>query len=101
MRALYPGTGFIVDRLPLKAMKDLDRGSFLMRLDRNGKYAMTDKNRSWIEASPIMRTLRDEERARVRLFAETFADTEGRSKRMRERAVALACELRESGLPPE
>lgn len=101
MQNLYPGVQFIVDRLPLKAMKDLDRGSFLMRLDRNGKYAMTDKNRSWIEASPIMRVLRDEESARVRLFTETFGDTHGRTKRMRERAIALACELRESNLPPE
>lgn len=99
MRDAYPGTRFILDRLPLKAMKDLDRGSFLMRLDQNGKYSMTDKNRSWIEASPIMRILRDEERASVRLFAETLADPQGRSKRMRETAIALACKLREDAKP--
>lgn len=99
MRQSYPDERYLIDRLPLKAMKDLDHGSFLMRLDRHGKYSLTE-NRSWIEASPIMRTLRDNERSRVRLFVEINDSNRERSKQMRAKASALVCELRETDPKP-
>ncbi|MCK9360795.1 HD domain-containing protein [Patescibacteria group bacterium] len=100
MQKAYPGERFIIDKLPLKAMKDLDRGAFLMRLDRRGKYSFT-KNRSWIEASPIMRVLRDEERSRVRLFMETENRHLDRTDPIRDAAIALVRDLRETYPMPE
>lgn len=100
MQKAYPDVRFIVDKLPLKAMKDLDRGAFLMRLDQFGKYSFT-KNRSWIEASPLMRTLRDEEQSRMRLFMEVDERHRGRTGPIREKTIALATELRETHPTPE
>lgn len=100
MRVHDRDANYLIDRLPLKAMKDLDRGSFLMRLDREGKYSITE-NRSWIEASPLMRTLRDEEQSRVRLFVEIDEPRRPRSKQLRELANAEACKLRDRPPKPE
>ncbi|MDQ7814872.1 MAG: hypothetical protein RDU25_03670 [Patescibacteria group bacterium] len=68
MSKAYPDERFIVDRQPLKAMRDLERGAYLLSLDEEGKYACDVNGDSWLEASPIMRTLKEEEESVVRLF---------------------------------
>ncbi len=100
MREFYPNERFVQNRHPLSPVKDLEHGSSLARLNREGKYALT-KGRSWIEASSIMRTLSNEDPAHVRLYMET--DESGRSlaKRAREYAIAQMCELRETYPKPE
>ncbi len=70
LAVLHPDKRFIVDRLPLKATKDLDRGALLLVVDTNRKYSREPNAESWIEASPIIRTLRNDELATVRLFVE-------------------------------
>jgi len=100
MKRRYPEERFILDRKALEAMKDLEHGSYLVRMDRNGKYSLAEK-RSWLEASPIMRTLRDDERSCVRLYMETHGPERSHAKRMREEAIALVCELRETCPIPE
>lgn len=100
MEGRHPGERFILDQVPLEAMKDLDQGSFLVRPDRNGKLSLTEK-RSWFEASPIMRTLRDEEQSRIRLYVEADERPGGRGGKLREETIALMCELREISPKPE
>lgn len=100
MRRLYPNECFVQDRYPLDPVKDLDHGSLLVRLNRDGKYALTE-GRSWIEASSIMRTLQKEEPAHVRLYMETDSSDHSFSKHLRERAITLMCELRETYPKPE
>lgn len=100
MREAYPDAAFIVDRMPPgrgNPMKDLMRGAYLMRIGPDGKYRVSADNRSWIESSPIMRMLRDEEQSRIRLFVECSDNRLTRP--MREHAIALATRLREGPLP--
>lgn len=102
MQRLYPDASFIVDRMPAgrgNPLKDLDRGAYLMRLDPDGKYRVSAGNRSWLESSPLMRTLHDDERTSTRLYVEC-ADKRI-TRPMRQRAIALASELREAKPPPE
>lgn len=96
LQEAHPGRRFILDRQPLRAMKDLERGARLLDLDENGKYSVRTDGRSWLDASPIMRTLRDEERSHIRLFVETEDDAPVERRAMRETAVALARSLRAS-----
>lgn len=87
----HPGRSFIVDRQPLKAMKDLERGAFLLVLDGNGKYARARKDLTWLDASSVMRVLREKERSLVRLFMET-GDEPDAARRVRQDALRLASE---------
>ncbi len=67
----HPDEKFVMDRQPLKAMRDLERGAYLLALDGEGKYACDDRSDSWIKASPIMRTLMEEEKSVTRLYLAT------------------------------
>ncbi len=94
MERLHPEREFILDLLPLRAMKDLERGAFLMRMGESGKYVVSEETRSWLDASPTMKTLRDEEQARTRLFVTMDDSNRGSNKPLREEAMALAHRLR-------
>jgi len=71
MSKMHPEEKFIVDKQPLKAMRDLERGAYLLSQDGKGKYACEANGDSWLQASPIMRALMEEERSVVRLFLAT------------------------------
>lgn len=75
-------------------MRDLERGAALLALDDNGKYSHTEGGFSWIEASPIMRVLRDEEQSIVRLFMETDEHTAGMASHIRSEFIKFVCEAK-------
>ncbi|HTM68655.1 MAG TPA: HD domain-containing protein [Candidatus Binatia bacterium] len=91
MRERRPGRNFLVDRQPLKAMKDLERGALLLELDGDGKYARRRKELSWLEASSVIRALKEKEQSLVRLFMET-GDEPGVARAVRKDALRLAAE---------
>lgn len=92
MRERHPGRNFLVDRQPLKAMKDLERGAFLLELDGEGKYARRRRELSWLEASSVIRVLKEKEQSLVRLFMET-GDEPGIARAVRKDALRLSAEL--------
>jgi HD superfamily phosphohydrolase len=91
LRAIHHEVHLFVDRMPLKATKDLDRGAYLLSLDQTRRYHQRPGNHTWLEASPLMRTLRDDERSIVRLFAATGdATSPDAIKRAKDIAFDLA-----------
>jgi uncharacterized protein len=87
---LHPDKRFIVDRLNLKATKDLDRGALLLTVNGERKYGREPTHESWIEASPLIRTLRDDEKALVRLFVEKPLDADCEPAAFRKEILAAA-----------
>ncbi len=71
LEVAHPGRVFYVDRQPLKATKDLDRGAYLLDHDRSGCFSRSSAGLSWESASPVMGVLRRREVELVRLFMET------------------------------
>lgn len=90
LAVLHPDKRFIVDRMQLKATKDLDRGALLLVIDRERKYSREPNAESWIEASPMIRTLRDDERALVRLFVEKPRGKDCNATSFRKEILAAA-----------
>ncbi len=91
MKAQYPDYTFIVDTQPLKAMKDLERGAYLLTLDAQSKYSRIQEDVSWLEASSLIRALKEKEISLVRLFMEDDGTKEN-PRNMRKHALRLARE---------
>jgi hypothetical protein len=94
MEKRHPGRTFLLDTQPLRATKDLEHGAFLMRSADDGRYVVSDESRSWLDVSPKMKTLRDEEQALTRLFVTMDDSNRGSNRALRNEAIALAHQLR-------
>lgn len=57
-----------LDDSPLQATKDLNKGAVLLRRNANDIYAAPKNEEDWTQASPLIRTLQDEERKISRLY---------------------------------
>src|SRR5690606_10205758 len=71
LQETFPEATFLIDHMPVRAMKDIERGGYLLRLNHNFRYSSVPKNGTWLEASSLMAQLYKEERALVRVYAET------------------------------
>lgn len=68
---LHPGTGdsLKIDDSRLEATKDLEKGAVLLRRGSDGCYvAAKTEEENWLKASPLIRTLNDEERKISRVY---------------------------------
>jgi hypothetical protein len=75
----------VLDSVPPKATKDLEGGAALLARNNRGVYQKTNKN--WLDISPVMRALTDEERMIKRIYYRgTDAQT---AKAVREKALEL------------
>jgi len=93
LRAQYPNVHFIMDRRPLRAMKDIEHGSYLVGFNAEGKYSCPNAESTWFKESAIMRTLRDEEANNVRLYMDVPRSPLVPTRTVRESAIRLANEL--------
>ncbi len=93
LQAKHPDRSFILDLQKVKAMKDLERGAPLLTFDRKRRYSLPRKKRSWLEASPIMRTLAQTEQSLVRLYLRSESPED--AKEVKISASHLAAERRE------
>jgi uncharacterized protein len=57
----------LLDKIPPKATKDLDKGAVLLRRDERGIYSSI-AGATWAQVSPILRVLGDEEKSLTRIY---------------------------------
>ncbi|MFA5945765.1 MAG: hypothetical protein WC802_02555 [Patescibacteria group bacterium] len=89
----YPEIHFIMDRRPLRAMKDIEKGSYLVGFDAESKYSCSTAESTWFQESAIMCTLRDQEASMVRLYMEVPRSPLVPTRTVRESAIRLANDL--------
>jgi HD superfamily phosphohydrolase len=81
-----PNTPLIVDQIPPKATKDLDKGAVLLRRDREGIYA-AQEGMTWRQASPIIHALEKEEKNIVRIYL--LVSNPSLAKTLRDKAFEI------------
>lgn len=70
LREHYREDLFILDQVSPQATKDLDGGARLLRRGGDGVYTLHEK--TWLEQSPIISALANEEKAITRLFIRSY-----------------------------
>lgn len=79
----------VLDSVPPKATKGLAEGAALLSRNAKGVYAKTSVN--WLDISPLMKTLTDEERTIRRIYYRGFDPKT--AKAVREKALELEKEF--------
>jgi hypothetical protein len=89
LKSAFPTAVFLIDRVPIQAMKDIDRGGYLLELDDEACYSCVSHEGIWRKASPIMTALYQMEQAVTRLYMETRGDSP-KASLVRQEAIRLA-----------
>lgn len=90
LRQRYPNAEFILDSQTVKAMKDLDRGAYLLVPDRTSRYGA--RIESWLDASPRMQALAATDTEHVRIF---LASSHVNHEEVKVEAREIAHQLRD------
>ncbi len=97
LRASAPATKLILDIRPINAMKDLEHGSRVYRLDPTGRYSRRASRltgeRSWVSESRLLEGLKDQRLARIYLQSDGTSEDRLRYHALRKRAVEIASEI--------
>lgn len=97
LQATFPASRFILDQQPLRIMKGLEHGTYLVPFHADVRYSCSSREASsWLDHSVIMRALMEQELTQARLYLKTDGESKTDRDGILRAAVKIAHHLNEA-----